>query len=223
MTPVAPTDRIQELQWQFADVPSRVVVISGPSAGAGKGKVIQQLKALDPENLWQSASMTTRARRADDHHQYLFVTREEFDAAEADGKMLEANGVTEGNRYGTPLQPILEHLRLGNTVILEIEINGARFVHQVLPEALYLYIKPSDGSIEDDLAVLKQRLEGRGTNDEASIQRRLGQARFELEAAAKADFYDERIINATGKSEAAAARILDLIRAKYYAHGKHGS
>ena len=220
MTEVAPSDRIQELQWLFADVPNRVVVISGPSAGAGKGRVIQQLKELDPENLWQSASMTTRARRADDHHQYLFVTREEFDAAESEGKMLEANGVTEGNRYGTPLEPILAHLRQGKTVILEIEINGARFVHDVLPDALFLYIKPTDGKVEDDLEVLKERLEGRGTNDQASIQRRLEQARGELEAAAKADFYNERIINATGKSDEAAGRILELIQAKYYAHGE---
>jgi guanylate kinase len=206
----------------FADVPARVVVISGPSAGAGKGKVIQQLKELDPETLWQSTSMTTRSRRADDHHQYLFISKEEFAAAEAAGRMLEANGVTEGNRYGTPLEPILEHLRQGKTVILEIEINGARFVHQVLPDALFLYIKPSHGTIEDDLKVLRERLEKRGTNEEASIQRRLEQARRELEEAAQADFYNERIVNATGKSEEAAGRIFELVRAKYYVQGELG-
>jgi guanylate kinase len=206
-------DHIRELRRLFEGLPGKLVVISGPSAGAGKGKVIRDLLAMAGDEMWLSVSMTTRQVRADDviHHTYTFVNLEEFERAEAAGELLEANGVTEGNRYGTPLKPILERLADGQTVLLEIEVKGAQFVREVLPEVLCVFIKPTDGSIEDDIAELRRRLAKRGTSDAASTERRMKQAAEELKLARDLGFYDAWIVNATGRSEEAARQIYDLI------------
>ncbi len=163
--------------------------------------------------MWLSVSMTTRDPRPEDHirHLYNFVDADEFERVEAAGDMLEANGVTEGKRYGTPLQPVLQHLANGDVVLLELEINGAQFVKSLVPEALFLFIKPTDGSLDDDVDELRRRLIVRGTHDGASIERRLAQAVRELNAARELGFYDEWIVNATGRSEDAAKRALELI------------
>lgn len=206
-------DRLNELKLALADKPGHLVIISGPSAGAGKGKVISELLQLGGGRLWRSVSMTTRAPRADDQprHTYYFVTPELFAKTEAESGFLEANGVTEGQRYGTPIEPLLEHLRTGEVVILEIEIFGAKFVHELFPDAPSFFIKPTDGELEDDLIELRRRLIGRGTNDEKSIARRLEQAAKELREAEEFGFY-EWIINASGRSEEAAQQIYDRIR-----------
>jgi guanylate kinase len=204
---------VKELREKFAGLPGQLVVVSGPSAGAGKGKVIRDLLKMAGDDMWLSVSMTTRQVRSDDviHHTYHFVSLEEFEAAEAAGELLEANGVTEGNRYGTPLQPILDHLAAGDTVLLEIEVNGAEFVRQLLPSTLCVFIRPTDGSLEDDIAELRRRLAKRGTNDAASTERRISQAADELKLARELNIYDAWIVNATGHSEEAARQIYGLI------------
>jgi len=83
-------------------------------------------------------------------------------------------------------------------------------VHQVLPDELSIFIKPTNGGLDEDLAELRRRIEKRGTNDEASIERRLEQAARELEQARNLGFYTW-IVNETGKSEEAARGIYDLI------------
>jgi len=196
----------------FDGLAGRLVVISGPSAGAGKGKVIDELLGFSDEKLWLSVSTTTRQPRPGEvlHHKYTFVTTEEFGRREQAGEFLEANGLTEGARYGTPIAPILEHMRQGETVMTEIEVNGAEFVHRVLPDELFIFIKPTNGDVQEDLAELRRRIEKRGTNDEASIERRLAQAERELEQARGLGFYTW-VVNETGKSEEAARGIYDLI------------
>jgi guanylate kinase len=207
-------DRVRELRRKFEGLPGKLVVISGPSAGAGKGKVIRDLLAMAGSEMWLSVSMTTRQVRADDviHHTYNFVRLEEFERAEKAGELLEANGVTEGNRYGTPLKPILDRLADGKTVLLEIEVRGAQFVRSVLPDTLCVFIKPTDGDQQDDIAELRRRLAKRGTSDAASTERRIKQAAEELELARELGFYDRWVVNATGASDKAAAEIYDLIR-----------
>jgi guanylate kinase len=203
---------IEKLRGQFDGLAGRLVVISGPSAGAGKGKVIDELLAMSDQKLWLSVSTTTRQPRPGEilHHKYTFVTAEEFTEREQDGQFLEANGLTEGARYGTPVAPLVEHMRRGETVMTEIEVNGATFVHQVLPDELYVFIKPTAGDLADDLAELRRRIEKRGTNDAASIDRRLDQAERELAQARALSFYTW-IVNETGKSEDAAREIHSLI------------
>jgi guanylate kinase len=214
-------DRIKQLQQMFEGLPGQLVIISGPSAGAGKGKVIRDLLEFTGDEVWLSVSMTTRQVRADDvvHHTYHFVTTEEFERAEQAGELLEANGVTEGNRYGTPLAPILERLKAGQTVVLEIEVNGAHFVKQVAPHALCIFIVPTDGDTAANLKVLRERLEGRGTNDQASIERRLKQAAGEMSQAKEMGFYDAWVVNARGRSKDAAREIYNLISSRVKAAG----
>lgn len=207
--------RIRQLREQFAQFPGQLVVISGPSAGAGKGKVIDELLSVSQQKLWLSVSTTTRQPRPGEvlHHKYTFVTAEEFRELEEEGGFLEANGLTEGARYGTPLAPILERLAAGEVVLLEIEVNGATFVHDLLPEGLFIFIKPTPGDLKADLAELRRRLEKRGTNDAASIERRLVQAEGELARARELGFYTW-VVNETGKSMKAAQEIEDLIRGR---------
>lgn len=207
-------DLVLNLRKQFEGLPGKLVVISGPSAGAGKGRVIQNLLDSRGDELWLSVSMTTRQVRADDvvHHTYHFVTLEEFERAEKAGELLEANGVTVGSRYGTPLKPILDHLAEGKTVLLEIEIKGAQFVHEVLPNALCIFIKPTHGDLDEDLAELRRRLEKRASDSEELMKKKLDQAVGELKMARELSFYDAWIVNETGKSEEAAQQIYELIR-----------
>lgn len=207
--------RIEKLRAQFEGLAGQLVVISGPSAGAGKGKVIDELLGFSEEKLWLSVSTTTRQPRPGEvlHHKYTFATAEEFNELEQAGEFLEANGLTEGARYGTPVAPILERLRRGETVLIEIEVNGAAFVHRVLPNGLFIFIKPTKGDLQADLAELRRRIEKRGTNDEASIERRLAQAERELAQARELGFYTW-VVNETGKSEEAAREIHDLIMSR---------
>jgi guanylate kinase len=202
---------LDQLRQKLKDLPGHIVVISGPSAGAGKGKVLDEMMEF-ADNVWLSVSTTTREPRPGEvhHHKYNFLTREEFDALEAEGGFLEANGLTEGARYGTPIGPIIEHLEAGQTVILEIEIHGGTFVHSLRPDTLCIFIKPTHGDVEEDIAELRRRIEGRGTNDAASIDRRLDQARQELQHARDLGFYTW-VVNEKGKSEDAAREIYDLI------------
>jgi guanylate kinase len=206
---------ITTLRNRFSGLPGQLVVISGPSAGAGKGKVIDELLGFSEQPLWLSVSMTTRQPRPGEvlHHKYTFVTAEEFTEREQEGAFLEANGLTEGARYGTPIDPILEHLREGDTVLLEIEVNGAAYVHSVLPDGVFIFIKPTDGELDDDIAELRRRIEKRGTNDEASVERRLKQAADEIGKARELGFYTW-VVNETGKSMEAAHQIEDLILSK---------
>jgi guanylate kinase len=207
-------DRVRNLSQKFSGLASRLVIISGPSAGAGKGKVIDEVLEMAEVPLWLSISSTTRQPRPGEvkHHSYTFVAEKDFESLEAAGEFLEANGATEGNRYGTPLQPILDHLKSGDTVVLEIEINGAHFVHSVVPEALYIFIKPTHGSLDEDLAELRRRISGRGTEDIKAIDRRLAQAAGELRMARELNFYDEWVVNAAGRSEEAARTIYGMIK-----------
>jgi guanylate kinase len=215
---IVPTeaDRAYQLKEQLSGLPGQLVVISGPSAGAGKGKVIRDLLGMAGPEFWLSVSMTTRQIRSDDivHHTYSFVTIEEFERAEQAGELLEANGVTEGNRYGTPLRPIIEHLRAEDVVLLEIEVRGAELVKRLVPSALCVFITPTDGDLEANIAELRRRLVGRGTSDADSVERRLSQAADELHAAKELGFYDAWVVNASGRSEDAAREILALIKSR---------
>ncbi len=206
---------IEKLRSKFEGLQGRLVVISGPSAGAGKGRVIDELLEFSNEKLWLSVSTTTRQPRPGEvlHHKYTFATVEEFNKLEQAGEFLEANGLTEGARYGTPVEPILEHMRSGDTVMTEIEVNGAEFVHKVLPEELFIFIKPTAGDLDEDLAELRRRIEKRGTNDAASIERRLDQAARELAQARDLGFYTW-VVNETGKSDVAVRQIHDLIMSR---------
>ena len=177
-----------------------LLVISGPS-GVGKGTIIQRLFEID-DNLYFSVSATTRNPRPGEINgvHYTFKTKEEFEHDIETGEMLE-HAVFSGNYYGTPRSAIEERLSEGKDVILDIEIQGAKNVQKLMPEAKLVYILPP--SIEE----LKHRLIGRNTEDEETRKCRLHTAYSELHEAP--EFYDYFIVNDV--VENAAEKIKDII------------
>ena len=151
-----------------------LVVISGPS-GVGKGTVRREFMKNDDLNRCYSVSMTSRAPRAGEREgiDYFFVTREEFEKAIEEGKLLEWTEFV-GNYYGTPLEYV-ERLRdEGKNVILEIEVEGAAQIKAKCPDVLMIFITPP--SMEE----LERRIRGRRTEAEEIVQQRLAKAEREM-------------------------------------------
>ena len=159
-------------------------VVSGPS-GCGKGTILAEV--LKDPNLYYSVSATTRAPRPGevDGVNYRFMTNEAFEKLIAEDGFLEYAGYCE-HYYGSPKQPVEEHLAKGQNVILEIEVEGAMKVRAARPDAVFVFI------LLPSLSELEQRLRGRGTEAEEVVQKRVAQARRELGTAAK---YDYIVIN----------------------------
>jgi guanylate kinase len=154
---------------------AKVFVITGPS-GVGKGTLIRLLRDRLPE-LGLSTSATTREPREgeQDGRDYHFLSREEFARRADDNEFLE-HAAYSGNRYGTLRSEVERRLAEGESVVLEIEVQGARQVRAAMPEAVLVFIAPPDP------AALRQRLEGRGTDDPEAISERLRTAEIELDA-----------------------------------------
>ena len=163
----------------------RLIVLTGPS-GVGKGTLLAALLARHPE-LYLSVSATTRSPREGevDGVHYYFYTRDRFDRAIAAGALIEWAEFA-GNCYGTPTAPVREQLDRGKSIILEIELAGARQVAKIFPDALRIFILPPD------LTTLEARIRDRGTDSAEAILRRLEQATVEI--AAQHEF-DRRIVN----------------------------
>lgn len=166
----------------------RAVVLAGPTA-VGKGTVIAEVRNRYPQ-VWLSISMTTRPPRPGEVNgvHYWFVTPAEFEAARDAGELLEWAQVHGLHYYGTPRQPVLDHLAAGVPTLLEIDLAGARQVRETMPEALFVFLAPPS------FAALEERLVGRGTESPAEQARRLATARVEL--AAESEF-DVVVINDT--------------------------
>lgn len=167
-------------------------VVTGPS-GAGKGTVLRQVMA-QMDSLYFSISATTRAPRPGevDGVHYHFITREHFQQLIHENRLLE-HAEYVGNYYGTPLDPVLEHLEQGDDVILEIEIQGARQVKARYPEAALVFIAPPS------FEALESRLRGRGTENEETICRRMDTARREC---AYMDAFRYIVLNDTAENAA---------------------
>jgi guanylate kinase len=134
-----------------------------------------------------SVSATTRPARPGETHgtDYLFLSREDFDAMLEAGELLEWAEV-HGNAYGTPAPPVLEQIGQGRTAVLEIDVQGARQIKEKVPNALFAFIHAPD------MATLEARLRGRGTDDESVVQRRLTNALDEIR---QSQWYDLQIVN----------------------------
>lgn len=185
---------------------SVLTVLSGPS-GVGKGTVVAQVRRAHPE-VWVSVSCTTRTPRPGevDGVQYSFVTRQRFTELIAAGELLEYAEFA-GNLYGTPRQPVLERIAAGVPTLLEIELQGARQVRAVMPEAYLVFLAPPS------FEVLAERLVGRATEPPDVIAARL--ARAEIELAAAGDF-DAIVVN--DDVRLAAARLVELLEVSARSH-----
>ncbi|MCH7898230.1 MAG: guanylate kinase [Proteobacteria bacterium] len=153
---------------------ARLYVITAPS-GAGKTTLVKALTTKNPE-LRFSISYTTREKRRDEANSvdYLFVDRDEFFDLRERGAMLESAEVFD-NFYGTSREQVDEHLTNGHDVILEIDWQGARQVRESMPECITIFVLPP--SLEE----LERRLRDRGTDSPAVIERRLQDARSDIE------------------------------------------
>jgi len=152
-----------------------VFVITGPS-GVGKGTLIRGLMERVPA-LELSVSATTRAPRPGERGgvDYHFLGPERFESLLSEGRFVE-HADYAGRRYGTLRSELEDRTRAGIPVVLEIEVQGARQVRRAMPDAVQVFIAPPS------LEVLRERLHGRGTDDEHEVSRRLAVAEQELTA-----------------------------------------
>jgi guanylate kinase len=182
-----------------------LIVLSGPS-GVGKGTVRKAIFERDDNEFQYSVSMTTRPMREGevDGVDYYFRTKEEFEAMIEAGEMLEYAEYV-GNYYGTPLTYVNQTLDEGKDVFLEIEVQGAQQVKEKVPDGVFIFLTPPD------LAELKARRVGRGTDSPEVIEERMRVARQEIEMMA---LYDYAVVN--DEVFKAVDRIKDIIVSEHY-------
>ncbi len=163
----------------------RLIVISGPS-GAGKSTVVSKAVA-ERNDVCFSISVTTRKPRPGevDGREYFFADLDRFREMVEKDELLE-HAEYCANSYGTPRDYVEKKLDEGLNVLLDIEVQGARQIHEKKPDAVKIFIIPP--SMEE----LRSRLEKRGTDTQRAIEARLIRAGQEY---AEADFYDYIIVN----------------------------
>lgn len=179
-----------------------LIVISGPS-GSGKGSIIKDLLQKN-KNIWLSISCTSRQPRGNEQDQveYYFLTKEQFEDKIQNNEMLEYAQYGD-NYYGTPKEYIKSHLDQGEDVILEIEIQGALKVKELLPETLFIFILPPS------MQELRKRLEGRNTESKEKIEKRFKTAYNEINEVSK---YNYVVVN--DDIEIASNKINSIITAE---------
>ena len=163
----------------------KLLVLSGPS-GVGKGTVLGELMNRRYD-MYFSVSATTRQPREGevDGVSYFFVSKERFEEMIRNNELLEYAQFVS-NSYGTPRAYVEQQLEKGMNVILDIEVQGARNIVKMIPDAVTVYMIPP--SYEE----LERRLRGRGTETEEQIQGRLQTA---IDEAKAADFYRYIVVN----------------------------
>ena len=184
-----------------------LIVISGPS-GVGKSTLVKQARTQLPY-LEFSVSCTTRAPRAGevDGRDYFFLAEDEFEAKVQQGEFIEYAGVF-AHRYGTLKSEVLNRLRRGADVILDIDVQGARLIRQaalldeeIAHAAQFIMIVPPD------IATLEARLSGRNSETPESLKLRLAGAKSEL---ANFRLYDYLVVN--DDLNTAAEELISLLK-----------
>lgn len=159
-----------------------LLVVSGPS-GTGKGTICKKMVEMN-DAIKLSVSATTRQPRLGEKEgiSYYFKTREEFEKMVENGEFLEYAMIYD-NYYGTPKQAIVDQLDAGVDVILEIEMQGARQIREVCPDAVFVFILPPS------LDELKHRIVGRGTETKEQIEKRFNSAYNEIKLLGDYDYF----------------------------------
>lgn len=182
-----------------------LIVVSGFS-GAGKGTIMKRLLEKYDQQYALSISATTRSPRPGEEHgrEYFFVSTEEFESMIEQGQLIEYAKYVN-NYYGTPKAYVESQLAQGKDVILEIEIQGALKVKEQFPDTLLLFV--TTPTAEE----LKNRLVGRGTEDEATILSRLSRA---VEESQGIENYDYFVVN--DDLEECVAKVHGIILSEHY-------
>ncbi len=183
-------------------------VLTGPS-GTGKSTLVAHIMASGVDLVF-GVSATTRAPRAHevDGHHYRFVDDTTFDRLVADNALLEHADVYH-HRYGTPRESVLSALERGQSVLLDIDVQGARQVKSSLAEAVTIFVCPP--SPQD----LRRRLEARGTESADVIDRRMKMAQEQLKGAPEFEYL---LVN--DHLETAQAVLLGIVLAELHRRGR---
>lgn len=178
-----------------------LLVLVGP-AGVGKGTVVAEILREHPQFML-SVSATTRAPRLgeEDGKHYHFISKAEFERLIAAGELLEWAQVHGDNYYGTLRSELERAEQKGKTLILEIDLQGARQVATKHVDQLQVFLLPPGWD------ELERRLRSRGTETEEQIQTRLSTARNELAAAGE---FSHQIVNSSVQET--AAMIVELVQ-----------
>lgn len=177
----------------------KLYIISGPS-GAGKGTLVNYLLS-HCDNVWLSVSATTREPRTGEieGESYFFLTRKEFLSLIAEDALLEWSEHFS-NYYGTPVNPVLEKLKTGVDVVLEIDVEGARQVKERFPQAELIFVMTQTPDI------LMERLQIRGSEDLKRCEERIKRVEEEL---SHKNRYNHVIVN--DDLERAGAELVSII------------
>ena len=163
----------------------KLFAISAPS-GCGKTTILKEILRIFPD-IYFSVSATTRLKRENETHgkDYFFFSKDEFQKHLDEDDFIEWNEHFE-NKYGTLKSNIAKHVKDGKDIIFDLDVNGSINLKKYDPDSVTIFIKPPD------LATLKQRLLGRGTENESTIKIRLKRAKEEIE---KGKYFDYIIVN----------------------------
>ncbi len=163
----------------------RLVIVSGPS-GSGKDTILKLALAQLPDMKFSISSITRPMREGEvEGEKYNFVSRECFEDMIKNDQLLEYNNYV-GNYYGTPKAPVEEVIKNGGEIIIEVDVNGQRNIKNKVDSAISVFIMPPS------FEVLKNRLEGRGTDSPEVIEKRMKAA---LDEIACAKDYDYIVVN----------------------------
>lgn len=165
----------------------KLVIVSAPS-GAGKSTIVGRV-LLEMKNLEFSISATSRSPRGEEKHgeHYYFLSPDEFRTAVGNHAFIEWEEVYPDNFYGSLKSEVERLWKEGKAVIFDIDVvGGLNLKKQFGDKAIAIFIQPPS------VAVLEQRLRGRGTDSEEKIQTRLGKSKEEL---ARASEFDVVVIN----------------------------
>lgn len=178
-----------------------LIVYSGPS-GVGKSTILHEVLKDEELKLVFSISMTTRSPRPGEENgkDYFFVSKEEFEKAIKEDKFLEHAKYVD-NYYGTPLDYVEKKRNEGYNVILEIDIQGGKQVIAKCPETVSIFVLPPN---EEELYT---RLEGRGTEKQEVVEKRLAMAKNEIK---QSDIYKYHVVN--DDMNKAIKEVIDIIK-----------
>ncbi|MBX9696115.1 MAG: guanylate kinase [Cyanobacteria bacterium] len=168
-----------------APAKGNLLVVTGPS-GVGKGTVVGRVLS-DIPGINKSVSVTTREKRVGEVEglHYFFRDEDQFFQMRDSNEFLEWAEFA-GHYYGTPRDWVLDQLKKSADVILEIEVQGARQVRDICPEAILIFMIPP--SFEE----LELRLRTRATDSEEKLALRLRKAREEM---TQRHFFDYEVLN----------------------------